>query len=105
VEGEKQRDGRIARERELSRIVTTAVLYDERYVMNARVSLSQAAYVASWLSGVVTTVGQTDRITHPALHAHFMGTEERPCDLDGIVNLPAFRVRVWAKNHSTFSIR
>lgn len=71
--------------------------------MNARVLLSQAAYVTSWLSGVVMTVGQG--ITHRALHAHFTCADECPCDLDGIVNLPAFRVRIWAKKHPTFSIR
>jgi hypothetical protein len=43
--------------------------------------------------------------THRALHAHFTCTEERPCDLDGIINLPAFRVRVWAKDRPAFSIR
>lgn len=72
--------------------------------MNARVSLSQAAYVASWLSRVVTTV-DGPRNTHRALHAHVSCTEERSCDLDGIVNLPAFGVRIWVKDHPTFSIR
>jgi hypothetical protein len=38
------------------------------------------------------------------MHIHFARVEQRARDLEGIVNLPAFGVHLWAKDRAAFSI-
>ena len=81
---------------------------DGEMFWNARGSLPQA--VCAWRLLAqrwcgLPHEGEGEWTTHRALHARLPCLEERAGDLDGVVNLPAFGVRVWAKDHTAFGIR